>query len=179
MNKCLLVCVKRQFLIFLENQHRLDFGIYRCIAILPTSHKKKDTLWLPYDFVLDLTKALVLTERRNFTEYFAKAIQLRYGLMIDKKALMELPLDEAWKPYNGQMIRRNYFFDKCFRLKLDSEESLGRIRKVRLNPNESSYEWECSVQDLLSFYSDPRFQGFLYNAGFSSPSDQLQLSLLA
>jgi hypothetical protein len=134
---------------------------------------------LPYEFIIDMTKAMILKDRRNFGKSFVSAVENQFDLVFDRNYPMDLPLIDVWEHFHGHVVSKNYRSDKCFPIKLDDEISSAYIKKIRLNKGDIKYQWEYSAYDLLGFYADARFRGFLHKAGFTTACDQLQLSLVS
>jgi len=173
--------MNNEFMLFLNNDGDARFGFYRPVALFPTSHQKRDKLWLPYEFIMDMSQVLILSERRNFQNHFARTISERFQLVVNRDSLSQLPLVDVWRPYDGQQVVKTYRWDQCFPLELEAEEMEEQLRKKRLPSvtNHHLIEWYFDYRVLVRFFSDPRFQGFLHHSGFHAPIEQIQLDLTA
>lgn len=169
-----------QFFLFIDDGGDCFRGLNRVIALFPLTHMKGNSLWLPYDFILDMAKAYLIVERRNFKHEFADSIACQFQMVNDKEKPIELPLVDEWETYHGQRVSKQYYDNRCFQLKLNNlSEHLASMKRQRYKSSGILCEWHYATDPLLSFFSDPRFQGFLLNAGFIPASSQLQLSLQA
>ncbi len=173
--------MSKEFLLFLNNNGDSRFGYYRSVAILPTTHQKGTKLWLPYEFIMDMSRTLILAERRNFQNEYADAIVKKFQMVINREELSHLPLVDIWRPYHGQQVTKSYRWDQCFPLELTLAEFQKQIRKIKLPSvtNTPLYEWYFDHHTLLKFFTDPRFQGFLEHSGFQASTDQMHLNLSA
>lgn len=169
------------FMLFLKNDGDFRFGFYRTIALFPLSHFGKNKLWLPYEFIMDMSRILILAERRNYQSRYIDAVAEQFQMAIDLEDLSRVRLTEIWRPYHGQQVSKKYREDQCFPLEKGMNDVGGSLKEKRLSSiiDEPLGEWYFNEQSLLRFFSDARFQGFLEHSGFQSESDQIELNLTA
>lgn len=171
--------MNNNFLLFLNNNGDVRFGFYRAIALFPASHQKGTKLWLPYEFIMDMSRALILCERRNFQSDYVRAISKKFQLVVNRDELSRFPLIDIWRPYHGQQVNKSYRWDQCFPIEIPIEKMSRQLKKRKLASftDDTLYEWHYDYTSLVKFFSDPRFQNLLHHSGFHTAADQLQLEL--
>ena len=171
--------MKNDFLLFLNNNGDFRYGFYRAVALLPASHQKGRKLWIPYEFIMDMSRVLILCERRNFQNDYIRAVSKKFNLVINRDELSLLPLVDIWRPYYGQQVNKTYRWDQCFPVEMPIEKMRQQLRKKKLPSltENTLYEWHYDYTVLIQFFSDPRFQNFLHHSGFQSATDQMHLNL--
>lgn len=170
-----------EFMLFLTHNGDACFGFYRPVALFPASHQRRNKLWLPYEFIMDMSRVLILVERRNFQNHYARCIDEQFRLAVDRDELSHLPLVDIWRPYEGQQVMNTYRWDQCFPLEIEAGEFGQPFQKKRLPSiaHHDLIEWYFDHRVLVRFFSDPRFQGFLHHSGFHAPAEQIQFDLSA
>ena len=177
----MLSIMNTEFMFFLNNSGDACFGFYRPVALFPASHQKQNKLWLPYEFIMDMSRVFILVERRNFQNHYAQCIADQFQLGVNRDDLSHLPLVDIWRPYKGQQVVKSYRWDQCFPLELEACELTQQLQKKRLPfiTHHDLIEWYFDYRVLVRFFSDPRFQGFLHHSGFQAPTEQIQFDLSA
>jgi hypothetical protein len=177
----ILFTMKTPFHLFLMQTHRGTFGSASPMLLLPACNRKGDRLWVPLRVIFDMSRMLLLSQRRNFREDYAKTIQEKLSMIPNLQSLASLELVQRWHPFHGEQLLISPKADTCFPLVLSRDMATHplRIRRYPTLADENLLEWHFTEKALLQFFMDPRFQGLIVHAGFHAVSNQLQLDLIA